>query len=47
MKKIPVKFGANAEYKMLKRDLKNIVYNSLTIDECEKNWQKMVDKFIL
>ncbi|XP_042425819.1 protein FAR1-RELATED SEQUENCE 6-like [Zingiber officinale] len=47
MKKIPAKFGGHAQYKMIKKQLKNIVYNSLTIDECDENWLKMIEEFNL
>ncbi|XP_042460123.1 protein FAR-RED IMPAIRED RESPONSE 1-like [Zingiber officinale] len=47
MKKLPAKLGGHAQYKMIKKQLKNIVYNSLTIDECDENWLKMIEEFNL
>ncbi|KAG6536374.1 hypothetical protein ZIOFF_001428 [Zingiber officinale] len=47
MKKLPAKLGGHAQYKLIKKQLKNIVYNSLTIDECDENWMKMIEDFNL
>ncbi|KAG6472117.1 hypothetical protein ZIOFF_069574 [Zingiber officinale] len=47
MKKLPAKLGGHAQYKLIKKQLKNIVYNSLTIDECDANWMKMIEVFNL
>ncbi|XP_042460419.1 protein FAR-RED IMPAIRED RESPONSE 1-like [Zingiber officinale] len=47
MKKLLAKLGGHAQYKMIKKQLKNIVYNSLTIDECDENWLKMIEEFNL
>ncbi|KAG6499376.1 hypothetical protein ZIOFF_039142 [Zingiber officinale] len=47
MKKLPAKLSGHAQYKLIKKQLKNIVYNSLTIDECDKNWMKMIEDFNL
>ncbi|XP_047317122.1 protein FAR1-RELATED SEQUENCE 5-like [Impatiens glandulifera] len=47
MKKLPTKFSAHAEYKSIKKALNNIVYNSITIEECEENWKKMIHEFHL
>ncbi|KAG6510195.1 hypothetical protein ZIOFF_028204 [Zingiber officinale] len=47
MKKLPAKLGGHAQYKMIKKQLKNIVYNSLSIDECDENWMKMIEVFNL
>ncbi|XP_047320296.1 protein FAR-RED IMPAIRED RESPONSE 1-like [Impatiens glandulifera] len=47
MKKIPAKLGSHSQYKMIKKQLKTIVYNSLTVDECDENWQKMIKEFNL
>ncbi|XP_042450660.1 protein FAR1-RELATED SEQUENCE 6-like [Zingiber officinale] len=47
MKKLPVKLGGHAQYKMIKKQLKTIVYNSLTVDECDENWLKMIEEFKL
>ncbi|XP_042467357.1 protein FAR-RED IMPAIRED RESPONSE 1-like [Zingiber officinale] len=47
MKKLPVKLGGHAQYKLIKKQLKNIVYNSLTVDECDVNWLKMIEEFKL
>ncbi|XP_042398945.1 protein FAR-RED IMPAIRED RESPONSE 1-like [Zingiber officinale] len=47
MKKLPAKLGGHAQYKTIKKQLKNIVYNSLTIDECDENWLKMIEEFNL
>ncbi|KAG6501659.1 hypothetical protein ZIOFF_041542 [Zingiber officinale] len=32
---------------MIKKQLKNIVYNSLTVDECDERWMTMIDHFNL
>ncbi|XP_042445527.1 protein FAR1-RELATED SEQUENCE 6-like [Zingiber officinale] len=47
MKKLPVKLGGHAQYKMIKKQLKTIVYNSLTVDECDENWLRMIEEFKL
>ncbi|XP_047326870.1 protein FAR-RED IMPAIRED RESPONSE 1-like [Impatiens glandulifera] len=47
MKKIPSKFSSYAKYKLIKKNLKNVVYNSLTSDECETNWNKFIEEFNL
>ncbi|XP_047326679.1 protein FAR-RED IMPAIRED RESPONSE 1-like [Impatiens glandulifera] len=47
MKKLPTKLAAHAQYKSIKKALKNIVYNSITIEQCERNWMKMIEKFEL
>ncbi|XP_042423040.1 protein FAR1-RELATED SEQUENCE 4-like [Zingiber officinale] len=47
MKKLPAKLGGHAQYKLIKKQLKNIVYNSLSIDECDENWMKMIEVFNL
>ncbi|XP_042405043.1 protein FAR1-RELATED SEQUENCE 6-like [Zingiber officinale] len=47
MKKLPAKLGGHAQYKMIKKQLKNIVYNSLTVDECDERWMTMIDHFNL
>ncbi|KAG6481890.1 hypothetical protein ZIOFF_058513 [Zingiber officinale] len=47
MKKLPAKFGGHAQYKMIKKQLKNIVYNSLTVDECDERWMTMIEDFNL
>ncbi|KAG6504506.1 hypothetical protein ZIOFF_036840 [Zingiber officinale] len=47
MKKLPAKLGGHAQYKLIKKQMKNIVYNSLTIDECDANWMKMIEVFNL
>ncbi|KAK9289958.1 hypothetical protein L1049_008120 [Liquidambar formosana] len=38
MRKIPIKFGAFKEYKKIKKCLKAVVYESITINEFEKGW---------
>ncbi|XP_042410344.1 protein FAR1-RELATED SEQUENCE 6-like [Zingiber officinale] len=47
MKKLPAKLGGHAQYKMIKKQLKNIVYNSLTVDECDERWMTMIEDFNL
>ncbi|XP_042396925.1 protein FAR-RED IMPAIRED RESPONSE 1-like [Zingiber officinale] len=47
MKKLPAKFSSHANYKLIKRNLKNIVYNSLTTTECDSNWKKFIKEFNL
>ncbi|XP_047326842.1 protein FAR1-RELATED SEQUENCE 5-like [Impatiens glandulifera] len=47
MKKLPAKFGAHTQYKSLKQTMKNIVYNSITIEQCDYEWMRMVDDFQL
>ncbi|XP_042457631.1 protein FAR-RED IMPAIRED RESPONSE 1-like [Zingiber officinale] len=47
MKKLPAKFSSHANYKLIKRNLKNIVYNSLTSTECDSNWKKFIKEFNL
>ncbi|XP_042460360.1 protein FAR1-RELATED SEQUENCE 6-like [Zingiber officinale] len=47
MKKLPAKFSSHADYKLIKRNLKNIVYNSLTSTECDSNWKKFIKEFNL
>ncbi|XP_047326875.1 protein FAR1-RELATED SEQUENCE 8-like [Impatiens glandulifera] len=47
MKKFPSKFSSHAKYKLIKKNLKNVVYNSLTSDECETNWNKFIEEFNL
>ncbi|KAG6480028.1 hypothetical protein ZIOFF_063505 [Zingiber officinale] len=47
MKKLPAKLGGHAQYKMIKKQLKNIVYNSLTVDECDERWMTMIEHFNL
>ncbi|XP_042415054.1 protein FAR1-RELATED SEQUENCE 5-like [Zingiber officinale] len=47
MKKLPVELGGHAQYKLIKKQLKTIVYNSLTVDECDENWLKMIEDFKL
>ncbi|XP_047319523.1 protein FAR-RED IMPAIRED RESPONSE 1-like [Impatiens glandulifera] len=47
MKKIPAKLGSHSQYKMIKKQLNTIVYNSLIVDECDENWQKMTKEFNL
>ncbi|XP_047337802.1 protein FAR1-RELATED SEQUENCE 5-like [Impatiens glandulifera] len=47
MKKLPTKLAAHAQYKSIKKALKNIVYNSITIEQCERNWMKMIEEFEL
>ncbi|XP_042432680.1 protein FAR1-RELATED SEQUENCE 5-like [Zingiber officinale] len=47
MKKLSAKLGGHVHYKMIKKQLKTIVYNSLTVDECDENWLKMIEEFKL
>ncbi|XP_074571837.1 protein FAR-RED IMPAIRED RESPONSE 1-like [Curcuma longa] len=47
MKKIPAKFGSHVNYKLIKKNLKNIVYNSLSFEECDSNWKKLIQDFNL
>ncbi|XP_042409875.1 protein FAR-RED IMPAIRED RESPONSE 1-like [Zingiber officinale] len=47
MKKLPTKFSSHANYKLIKRNLKNIVYNSITSEECDSNWKKLIEEFNL
>ncbi|XP_042422989.1 protein FAR-RED IMPAIRED RESPONSE 1-like [Zingiber officinale] len=47
MKKLPAKFSSHANYKLIKRNLKNIVYNSMTSEECDSNWKKLIEEFNL
>ncbi|XP_042460880.1 protein FAR-RED IMPAIRED RESPONSE 1-like [Zingiber officinale] len=47
MKKLPMKFSSHANYKLIKRNLKNIVYNSMTSEECDNNWKKLIEEFNL
>ncbi|XP_042379924.1 protein FAR-RED IMPAIRED RESPONSE 1-like [Zingiber officinale] len=47
MKKLSAKFGSHANYKLIKRNLKNIVYNSMTSEECDSNWKKLIKEFNL
>ncbi|XP_047333206.1 protein FAR1-RELATED SEQUENCE 6-like [Impatiens glandulifera] len=46
-KKIPFKFSSYANYKLIKKNLKNIVYNSLIAEECDSKWKKFIDEFNL
>jgi hypothetical protein len=45
MQKIPTKLGANSNYKMIKKSLKTLVYESVREVEFEMGWQEMVLKF--
>ncbi|XP_042423533.1 protein FAR-RED IMPAIRED RESPONSE 1-like [Zingiber officinale] len=47
MKKLPAKFSSHVNYKLIKRNLKNIVYNSMTSEECDSNWKKLIEDFNL
>ena len=47
MKKIPEKLSGCKQYDQIKYSLANTVYDSLTVDEFETGWSKMIDKFEL
>lgn len=47
MKKVPVKLGGLAQYKTIKKILKNLVYNSVKADEFEKSWMDMIGEYNL
>ena len=47
MKKLPAKLGAHTQYHSIKHTMKNIVYNSITIDQCHYDWMRMVNHFKL
>lgn len=42
MNKIPLKLGGHAEYKKIKRTLKNVVYESVKVRVFENTWAKMI-----
>ncbi|KAL6502585.1 hypothetical protein OROHE_024238 [Orobanche hederae] len=45
MKKVPEKLGALARYKEIKKDLKNIVYDSMESFNFDKDWNEMIEKY--
>ncbi|KAK9273408.1 hypothetical protein L1049_018218 [Liquidambar formosana] len=47
MRKIPENLRRFNEYKKIKRYLKSIVYESITINEFERRWAEMIDEFDL
>ena len=47
MKKIPEKLSGYKQYDQIKYILGNIVYDSLTVDDFERSWYKMIEKFEL
>ncbi|XP_057461105.1 protein FAR1-RELATED SEQUENCE 6-like [Actinidia eriantha] len=47
LKKLPMKLGGLAEYRAIKKTLKNIVYESLTPSDFEEGWTKLIAEFKL
>lgn len=47
MKKIPEKLKSYAQYNNMKKEMKNVVYNSLNEVEFEKKWNSFVKDFDL
>ncbi|XP_028060141.1 protein FAR-RED IMPAIRED RESPONSE 1-like [Camellia sinensis] len=47
MKKIPEKLKGYSQYKSMKMDLQNAVYDTFTKDEFEMKWKEMIAKFNL
>ncbi|XAR49618.1 hypothetical protein NMG60_11032882 [Bertholletia excelsa] len=47
MRKIPVRLGGLADYKAIKKDLENVVYNSFKIDEFEEDWLRIIKDYNL
>jgi len=45
MKKIPEKLQGYATYKYIKEDLKELIYESQSIDECVFKWETFISKF--
>ena len=47
LKKLPVKLGRLAEYRAIKKTLKNVVYELLTPSDFEEGWTKLIAEFKL
>ena len=45
MRKIPAKFSSYGDYKGIKKNLKKLVYESLTINEFEVKWSSFINEF--
>ncbi|KAK9101527.1 hypothetical protein Scep_024957 [Stephania cephalantha] len=45
MKKVPEKLGAYKDYEQIVWTLKNVVYDSLRVDEFDQLWCEMIEKF--
>jgi hypothetical protein len=43
MKKIPNKFGCYDRFNVIKHDLKEIVYESMSVDEFETKWRGLIE----
>ncbi|KAJ8510165.1 hypothetical protein OPV22_000599 [Ensete ventricosum] len=43
MKKVPEKLGGSADYRAINKAMQKAVYDSLTVDEFEEDWRRMVE----
>ncbi|XP_074558136.1 protein FAR1-RELATED SEQUENCE 6-like [Curcuma longa] len=43
LKRVPEKLGGSADYRAINKALQKAVYDSLTVDEFEEDWTRMVD----
>ncbi|KAG6519948.1 hypothetical protein ZIOFF_016977 [Zingiber officinale] len=43
LKRVPEKLGGSADYRSINKALQKAVYDSLTVDEFEEDWTRMVD----
>jgi hypothetical protein len=43
MEKLPHKFSGYSQYEAIKKNIQHVVYDSLTCDEFEESWQKLLE----
>ncbi|XP_064945813.1 protein FAR1-RELATED SEQUENCE 6-like isoform X1 [Musa acuminata AAA Group] len=43
MKKVPEKLGGSADYRAINKAMQRAVYDSITVDEFEEDWRRMVE----
>ncbi|KAF5460383.1 hypothetical protein F2P56_020257 [Juglans regia] len=47
IKRLPENFGAHSQYEAIKSSLQSCVYDSLSRDEFEESWQKLLERYNL